>query len=175
MMKILSLVLVAALCAPASAQKMGMTNSNPPALKQSITAGDAKMSLDYMSITWADGKTMGMLADKDKGAGYRERVNKSGPGSPLATFSTSADVKLGELAIPAGEYQVFFTIGDDLSWSMNFKQGDKVLTHKLAMMDSPEQNKRLLLCLYAADAGAGVYCAFGNKMTMLNFTPAAKK
>lgn len=175
MMKILSLALAAALCAPAFAQVTGMTNTNAPTLKQSITAGEATMSLNYTSITWADGKMMTMLADKEKGAGARERVNKTAVAKPMASFTTSVDVKCGDAMLAAGEYQVYFTIGDDLAWSLNFKSGDKVATTKLKLEDGGHESKRLLMCLYAEEAGAGAYLSFGKMSGMISFAPAAKK
>ena len=83
----LSFALAAALCAPAFAQKMGSTNSNAPMMKQTIEAGSAKMSLDYEAITWADGKTMSRIMDKEKGAGARKRISESAPQAPLGTFT----------------------------------------------------------------------------------------
>jgi len=173
MKKILSLCLAAALCAPAFAQKMGMSNENAPTMQQSLTMGDAKMSLDYTSITWADGKTLARAADKEKGAPVRKRINDTGPENPLATFKTSIDVTCGDLQLPAGEHKVYFTINEDLSWNINFKMGDKVQTMKLKLEDSGHESKRMLLCLYAEEKGAGVYMAFGKQSGMLSFTPGA--
>ena len=171
MKKMLSFALAAALCAPAFAQKMGMSNEGAPELKQSITAGDAKMSLDYTSITWAQGKMMARLTDKDKGAQAREGFNKAGPNQPLASFKTSVDCKCGDAALPAGEYQVYFTINEDLTWNLNFKSGDKVMTTKLKLENSDHESKRLLMCLYAEEKGAGVYLAFGKQAGKLAITP----
>ncbi len=176
MTKILSFVLAAALCAPAFAQKMGSTNSDAPTVKQTVMAGDAKISLDYTSITWASGKTMARIMDKEKGAGVRERVNGSAGDSPLGSLTTSVDLKCGDLLLPAGEYQIYFTIGDDLAWSINFKSGDKTHTMKLALSDSEHESKRLMLCLYAGEEeGAGVYVAFGKHSGMLDLKPHAAK
>jgi hypothetical protein len=175
MTKILSFALAAALCAPAFAQKMGSTNSNAPTIKQTIVAGDAKISLDYTSITWASGKTMGRLMDKES-TDARARVNKMAGDQPLGSMTSSVDLMLGDLHIPAGDYKVYFTIDDDLTWSINFKGKEKTLTSKLALMPSDHESKRLLLCLYAGEEdGAGVYVSFGDKMGMLELKPAAQK
>jgi len=175
MKKFLSFALAAALCAPAFAQKMGSSNTNAPALKQSLTAGDAKMSLDYTSITWASGQTMTMLADKEKGAKARERVNGNAAKNPLGSFSTSIDVTCGDVTLPAGEYQLYFTIGEDLGWSLNFKSGEKVMTTKLKLEDGGHESKRLLMCLYAEENGAGTYLSFGKMTGMISFVPAKKE
>lgn len=177
MKKILTLALALAVCAPAVAQKMGGTNRNAPKISQSIEAGKASMSLNYTAITWADGRMMKALADKEKGAGMRKHVNDSAPDSPLAMFKTSVDVTCGDLHLAAGEYKVYYTIDDDCAWHINFhgKDADKPMSMKLELMGSEHENKRLLMCLYAEDKGAGVYIAFGDKTGMLTFAPAMKK
>lgn len=172
MKSFLSLALAAALCAPAFAQKMGSTNSNAPALSQSITIGEAKMSLDYTSITWADGKTMSAIADKEKGARARTRVNNSAANAPLGKFTSSIDCKCGEATLAAGSYDVYFTIGDDLGWSLNFKSGDKITTTKLDLKSGEHESKRLQMLLHATDNGAGAWLSFGKMSGMLAFAPA---
>lgn len=175
MKKLLSIVLATALCTPAFAQKMGMSNNDAPTVKQTVMAGEAKISLDYTSITWASGQTMGRLMDKEKGGSARKRVNESAGQAPLGTLNTSVDIKCGDLTLAAGEYQVFFTITDDLAWQINFQGKDKTHTMKLALSDSGHESKRLMLCLYAGDdAGAGVYVAFGKQAGMLSMAPAGK-
>lgn len=172
MKSFLSLALAAALCAPAFAQKMGSTNSNAPALSQSITIGEAKMSLDYTSITWADGKTMSAIADKEKGARARTRVNNSAANAPLGKFTSSIDCKCGEATLAAGSYDVYFTIGDDLGWSLNFKSGDKVTTTKLDLKSGEHESKRLQMLLHATDNGAGAWLSFGKMSGMIAFAAA---
>jgi hypothetical protein len=175
MNKLLTLTLATLLCTPAFAQKMGGANSNAPTIKQSIAMGDNSMSLDYTAITWASGETIKAIMDKENGASMRKRVNNGAPNSPLATFKTSVDCACGDLQLAAGEYKVFYTITDECEWQINFQMKDKVQTMTLPLMDSHEENKRLLMCLYAGEKGAGVYVAFGSQLCMLNFEPVAKK
>jgi hypothetical protein len=176
MTKILSFALAAALCAPAFAQKMGSSNSDAPTVKQTVMAGDAKISLDYTSITWASGRTMTGLMDKDKGGRMRERVNGSAKDSPLGSLNTSVDLMCGELQIPAGDYKVYFTITDDLAWQINFMGKDKTHTMTLPLAEAEHESKRLMLCLYAGEEeGAGVYVAFGKHSGMLDLKPHAAK
>lgn len=171
MKKFLSLVLIAAMCAPAIAQKRGGMNRNAPAIKQSLTAGEATMSLDYTAITFASGGWMKELETPEG----REGHNKQAAEKPLAMFKTSVDVTCGELQLVAGEYKVFFTLDEKNAWVINFQLGDKVQSMKLKLEDSGHESKRLLLCLYAEEKGAGVYVAFGKQTGMLSFAPAAKK
>lgn len=175
MNKFLSIVLAASLCIPAVAQKSGMTNNNAPTIKQSIVAGDAKISLDYTSITWAQGQFMQRLTDKTEvGTKARARNNDMASKSPMGTFSSSTALKVGELNLPAGEYQVFFTINDDLTWNLNFAAKDKVHTTKLALMDNPgRDHKQLVMSLYAADqTTVGIYLGFGKQGGMIMAMPS---
>lgn len=177
MIKLLSLAFAAALCLPVAAQRSGSTNTNAPTIKQSIETGDATISLDYTSITWAQGRWHERATDKENGARARERINQNAVASPLATLKTSVDLMCGDAHLAAGDYKVYFTIGDDLAWSINFQgKDDKVQTVKLALDNSGHEQKRLLLCLYAADdEGAGVYVAFGKEAGMLSLKPHQAK
>jgi hypothetical protein len=176
MKNLFSIALVAALCAPVSAQRMGMANNDAPTIKQTIMAGAAKISLDYTSITWARGEMMSQVLDKANGANARKNLNTTGPKKPLASFSTSVDVTLGDIQIPAGDYQVYFTITEELVWQINFQGKDKTLTTKLNVSNEGEhESKRLLLCLHAADEDVGVYVAFGKQSGMLTFKTGTGK
>ena len=168
MNKLLSLALSLALCAPIFAQR-------GPKLEQSITAGDVKMSLNYTSISFGEGKTVATLMSKEGGE-MRTMINERASSRPAATFTTSIDVKCGDLTLAAGEHKVYFTVGDDLAISINFKSGDKVQTSKLELAaDAGHESKQLMMCLYANDkGGAGVYLAFGKMSGMVDFVPAAK-
>jgi len=175
MNKFLTIVLTTALfAAPAFAQKMGGSNRNAPTLEQSITAGGAKMSLNYTSITWGSGESMKSAMDKANGAGMRDHINGAAAKAPLGTFNTSVAVTCGDVKLEAGEYKVYFTISENCDWQINFQgKDDKVATLKLALADNPQESKRLMLCLYAGDTeGAGVYVAFGNKMGMIDIKAA---
>lgn len=168
MKKLLTLALSLTLCTPIFAQRGAK-------LEQTLTAGDVKMSLNYTSIPLNEGKTMATLLSKE-GAEMRAGMNERLASRPIATFTTSVDVKVGELTLAAGEHKVYFTVGDDAAISMNFKTGDKVQSTKLTLSsESGHESKQLLMCLYANDkAGAGVYLAFGKMSGMVDFVPAAK-
>lgn len=178
MNKLLTAVLVAALCTPAFAQKMGGTNNNAPEIKQAIKIGDESMSLNYVSITWADGKMMQAIMDKANGARARQRVNSTAPNSPLASFKTSVACKCGDLELAAGDYEIYFTINDDCEWHLNFHADgkDKPQAMKLPLMKNEQPHKRLMMSLYAGDStGAGCYVAFGSQFAMLSFEPTKKE
>ena len=94
MKTLLSFALAAALCTPAFAQKMGMSNNGAPEVKQSIAAGDAKWSLDYTSIVWAQGKMMARLGDKENGAKAREGFSLGQVESPPCPKSPQAMIDI---------------------------------------------------------------------------------
>lgn len=173
MKSFLALALCATLCAPAFAQKQGMANNNAPTVTQTVENAGAKISLNYTSISWVRGEFMDAAMDKgEKGARTRKQINAKAKDAPLASFSTSVDLTCGDLKLAAGDYKVSYTINDNTEWEINFTSGDNVQTMKLPLMDSGNESKRLMMCLYAGDStGAGVYIAFGNKMAMLTFTP----
>jgi hypothetical protein len=172
MKKLLTLALAAALCAPAFAQKGGSLNRNAPTIKQSITVGDVKMSLDYTSIAFGEGKTFNSVMDKAN-AEARKRINDMAPKTALGKFSSTVDVSVGDTTLAAGEYDVYFTVNDDTSVNINFKMGDKVTTSKLDLMpQAGHEHKMLVMSLYAADNGAGVYLGFGKMAGMMTLTPA---
>lgn len=164
MKKLLSLVLAVAICAPAFAQR-------GPKLEQTITSGTTKMTLNYTSLSYGEGKTVGTLLDKEGGKEMRQMMNERSANRPLATFSTSINVKCGDAVLAAGEYGVYFTVSDELVWTINFKQGEKVVSSVVKLDDSQHESKRLLMCLYAEEAGAGVYLSFGKMSGMLSFQP----
>jgi hypothetical protein len=172
MNKLLSLALAAALCAPAFAQVSGMINQGAPTMSQTLTAGGAKIQLDYTSIAWGRGEMFTKAMDKADGADARKGINELSKKKPIGSFSTSVDVTIGTLKIPAGEYKIGFTITENLDWEINF-MGKETLTMKLPLMDNKEMpHKRLLCSLFAGDdKGAGVYIAFGEKWCILNVAP----
>lgn len=175
MNKFLTITLAAAMCAPAFAQKMGMSNNNAPTIKQSITAGEAKVSFDYTSITWSSGSTMNMIMDKEKGAKTRARVNATAKEQPLGAFSTSVDLMIGTKKIAAGEYTVGFTINEKLEWELNF-MGKETVTLTLPLAEMKDEHKRLACTIGASDeTGMFLNVCFGKKSGTLLLSPAKEE
>jgi hypothetical protein len=166
MKKLLSFVLAAALCAPAFAQAR-------PKIEQTLTAGDAKITLNYSAVAYNQGTTFTALTDKATPAEDRANWNNRLSQRPMVAFSTSVEVTCGDVKLAAGEYQVYPSFDDTGAVSMNFKMGEKVSTVKVKLEESGHESKRLLMCLYAEENGAGVYLSFGKKSGMMTFVPAA--
>ena len=149
-----------------------MINRNAPTVSQTVTAGDAKITLDYTSIAFGQGQAFNAAMDKANGAEARQNINELAKKKPIGTFTTNVAVEIGTLKLPAGEYKLGFTINDACEWQINFT-GKETMTMKLPLMDMKDmQHKRLLCSLYAGDdSGAGIYVAFGNKAGMLTVKP----
>jgi hypothetical protein len=173
MKHVLPLVLGLVMAAPAVAQKSGRANQNAPAVAQSVTMGDNKVSLNYTAIAWVRGEIVKQAMDKAGGAETRKQINDLAKSQPVGTFTTSVDLTCGDLKIPAGEYKLGFTINENCEWEINF-MGKDTLTMKLPLTDNKEKPAAMLVCsLHVADrSSAGCYVAFGDKQGMLTFKPA---
>ena len=186
MLKTLPLALGLALlaAAPAAAQKMGSVNRNAPTCTQAIKfANGAEVQLSYVAITWADGKTLAAAADPQRGEATRNRINSTAEAQPLGSVKTTTDLTMSGRTIPAGEYDLYFTVMENqgnLMWLANLRQkGNKEaepIRWSLALEDSEMEMHRLVISLHAGegDNNAGVYLAFGKKYVMVNLSCAEK-
>ena len=172
MNRYVTLVVGLLMAVPAAAQKSGMINNNAPKLTQSLTAGDAKIQLDYTSIAWGQGRAFNAAMDKGNGDA-RKQLNDLAKSQPIGSFSTTVDLTCGDVKIPAGEYKLGFTITDSMEWQMSF-MGKDTINVKLPLTDSKDHPSNMLVCsLFAADRGSvGCYVAFGQKACVVNFTAA---
>ena len=74
------------------------------------------------------------IAPKDGFAGKVDLKCAGLPTHATGTFDkTSVDVSCGDSVLAAGEYSVFFTIDEDMNWSINFQGKDKTFTEKLTL------------------------------------------
>jgi hypothetical protein len=179
----LSLVLAAALAAPGTAQRMGSSNSDAPTVTQTIQFAkqSSPVEIKYTAVTWADGKTMEAIANKENGARTRQRINNSAKNSPLGSFSTPVAITLGGKAVPAGEYKLYFNVDDDLKWHLILgaasEDGDETeLKWKLDLKDTPKHVQRLQIVMTAGDKSdtANLEITFGKMSTTVAATVAAK-
>lgn len=161
------------LALPATAQRQGMSNQDAPTVSATITFKDGtKVSCEYLSITWAQGRWFERLKSNDE---RRKAHNDSAPKGPLGKFSTTADLNVAGQAVPAGEYSVYFTFTDKLEWQINLGNDKKTVTITLPLQDSPTESSRLLLGLHAVDARtAGLYFSFGKQNCDLQLARGAK-
>jgi len=173
MNRYVTLVVGLLMAVPVAAQKSGMINQNAPKLTQSLTAGEAKIQLDYTSIAWGQGQAFNAAMDKGNGDA-RKQINELAKSKPIGSFTTSVDLTCGDVKIPAGEYKLGFIITDNMEWQMSF-MGKDTINVKLPLTDSKEKQSTMLVCsLFAGDRGtAGCYVAFGQKSCVVNFAPAS--
>ena len=169
-------LLALAFVAPASAQKMGSSNSNAPSCTSSITAGGLTVEVKFTSITWASGRTMEQLTS-EKGEAARTRINNGAEKAPLGELKTSADIMLGDKAVKAGTYAVFFTIDKDLKWHLNLAAKETRLEWALDLKDANQEMKRLHISLGAGDQDgtARLTIGFGKKICHVAVTPGGKE
>lgn len=163
------LFLSLALCAPAAAQKMGGTNHSAPMLTQSFTAngGSVDFVIEYTAITWSGGEFMAMVMDKDNGGRHRAHVNRNAPEQPLGSLRADTHVKIGDTNLPKGMYALYFTIDDDLKWSLNARDErdeKKVYTWELDLGKAKKKSSRLRVLVAPGEnpREASIELAFGN-------------
>ena len=172
-----SLVLLC-LCAPADAQRGGSSNNKAPNVTSSIefTEGTT-LQVTHQSITWAEGRTMKNLMDKDGGATLRERWNARAVSRPLGSVVAGVSFTIGDKMVEAGEYDLYFTLDDDLKWHLNLanKTTDgPAITWALPLEESDQHHARLVVSLTAGDKdGTGrMWIAFGTQYCWVQFMPA---
>ena len=178
MMRLISAVAVLGLCLALPAQRMGSTNSNAPTVSSSIAfKGGAELSVKHVSTTWAEGRTMSTLMDKEGGARFRNMVNQRAASSPLGTLTVSSAFMLGGNKVEAGEHDLYFTIDEDLHWHMMLAhkgKDDVRVDVKLELQDADESS-RLTVAVMAAksDKEGTMKISFGKKACSMTFMAAA--
>jgi hypothetical protein len=167
MKHVLSAALGLALCAaPAATQISGSINRGAPVLEKSISfEGGDKLSLSYTAIHFGQGQWQGLLDAKDQ----HERFNQGAMRRPIGSVETSTTVYASGREIPAGKYDMFFSLHADAGWLLNLKSKDNAdadpIRWRLVMSDSTESCKRMQFNLNAGDAKdeASLTIAFGKK------------
>jgi len=166
---------VALLSAPAMAQKMGSTNKNAPAIRQTYTVGNQSIELGYTAITWATGQWAAALKDEASRGEWRARINDSAPKSPLGSLKLTTALNIGGVKVDPGAWKVGFTLNDEFAWQITLiGEGGATLQVPLALKEVDESQKRLMLALAAGDEDgtAKIVVAFGNSRCNLVLAPA---
>lgn len=164
----LQALLVLGLCSLAPAQRMGGSNHDAPILTQSFSAQDGiDFRIDYHAITWADGKTMARMMEAERGARIRKRINAEAPNAPLGTMRADTPISLGGKNVVEGLYALYFTIDEELNWTLhaqNEVEDDIHYQWKLALVETEKTSARLSMSVLPAEAAgdANVTIAFGK-------------
>ncbi|MCA8943580.1 MAG: DUF2911 domain-containing protein [Planctomycetes bacterium] len=171
-----------ALGTPAFAQKMGGTNHNAPMLTQTFTSDDKSVDfvVEYTAITWADGQFMTRVMDKENGGRVREHVNRVAPTQPLGSLRADSPLQIGGTNVPKGMYALYFTIGEDLVWSVNLqneKDESMVFSWKLSLDTVKKKHSRLRVLLAPAESArnAELEVSFGNMQGALEVARGSEK
>ncbi len=166
---------VVLLSAPAMAQKMGSTNKNAPAIRQTFTVGNQSIELGYTAITWAGGHWAAALKDETSRGEWRVRINESAAKSPLGSLKVTTALNVGGVKVEPGAWKVGFTLNDEFAWQVTLvgETGTTVQV-PLVLKEVDENSKRLMLALAAGeeDGTAKIVVAFGNARCNLAISPA---
>ncbi len=171
----LSLVIGASLALPAVAQKMGGTNQDAPRVSQTVAYGNSKISLDYWSVTWAEGKFMDRLGDER----MRDYINKKADEQPLGDVKLDAALKISNQVVAAGAYSLAFKVHTSGRFYLELKakKGDEVHRWGLRLTDSDDHSNRLKIVLTAGQkkGACDLEIRFGGKACKVAGVPAEAK
>jgi len=170
MKKLIPLAIAALAALPISAQVGGSVNVGAPKVMSGIQMGDAKMSVEYTAIRFADGQWQ---KTKDNKARY-EAFNRRAEASPMGTVKTTAPMSCSGRNIAAGEYKLFFSLHDQYGWMVNLKNEDNAYMWRLDTKETDEKRERMHIALTPGKANdmAHFTMAFGNQTMTVNVTPA---
>jgi len=183
MRKIVAAVALLSLCTAAPAQRGGgSANRKSPTMSSSIEfSGGGKLSISYQAVAWAKGRAMSAILDQDNGAEARKRFNERALSNPIGKLAVTADVEVGGVAITAGDYDMSFTVSDDLHWHLllaNRTTDTLPLKIALDLKQVDEHIGRLRINVVAgeADSTGGLLISFGAMHGGVHFgLPAADK
>jgi hypothetical protein len=169
------LVAVVLLSAPALAQKMGSSNRNAPAIRQTMTIGNQSIELGYTAITWAGGQWAAALKDEGSRGEWRVRINESAAKSPLGSLKLTTALDFGGVKVEPGAWKLGFTLNDNFDWQITMiGESGTTVQVPLVLKEVGEASRRLMLALAAGDEDgtAKVVVAFGNSRCDLLLAPA---
>lgn len=164
----------ALLAAPSMAQVSGSINRDAPTVSRSIKLKNGtSISASYVAIHFGEGKWQGAL----KNERMRERLNNMAPKKPIGSIETNVDV-VASKPIPAGKYDLFFTVHEQFGWILNLKnqKSDAVIRFGMKMQEK-KTGSRFSLSVDPGDKGdeASITIAFGGKAVTVPVKVAPKK
>ncbi len=166
---------VALLAVGVTAQRMGHSNTNAPTVGQSLNLAEkGSVELSYTSITWARGTWAAQLADEATRGQKRVEINEAAKTTPLGSFTTSVDLIMNHVRVPAGSHQLAFMLDEKYQWQVVlFKEG-KQIALPLRLAANPIQSKRLVLALIAGDENftGRMFVTFGDKAAQFSIAIA---
>ena len=109
---------LAVLVAPTMAQARGSINRDAPSVTRTINFknGDS-VSTTFKAIRFGKGQWQSVLKNKDQ----QEAFNARAPKIPIGSITCSAPVLASKRTIPAGKYDLYFTVHERFGWILNLK------------------------------------------------------
>lgn len=166
-MKSLSLAIaLAGLAIPLSAQVRGSINQGAPTVSSSIEfSGGGKVEVSYIAANFGRGDFLGQL---ENSARAREGLNKRAAQRPLGSLEVTKAMTIGGQKVAAGEYDLYFTIDDDVKWHLILSSGGddaKKVDIKLDLKDTEKGSARLKIVVTAGDGNdeCDLAVAFGSQ------------
>ncbi len=174
-MRILPLATTLLLAFPLTAQVGGSINSNAPTVSQSIEFSDeSKLALSYTAIHFGEGQWMNATENEQ----LRERINGAAQRRPMGSVHTSIPLVAAGRKVPAGEYDMYFTLHERGAWLLNLKpkgdDGGDPIVWRLALKETEHKHTRMHIALGAAAEAneALLTIAFGNMGVHVPLKPA---
>lgn len=172
---------IAVLAVPAAAQVSGSINRDAPTVTNSIAFADgSKITIDYKAIHFGQGAWLERF-EAMKGDEQRlERFNKGAAAAPIGTVTTSMPCTVAGRQVPAGSFDMFFTVSARAGWVLNLKDKGNAeapaIQWRLALKETDSQETRLKIALTAGEAAnqAQVSVAFGQQAVSVPVAPTAK-
>lgn len=175
------LLSLAFLAAPVAAQHGGSINRDAPTVVSGIEfKNSAKLHVKYLAINFGEGAWQSIL----KRTARHEGFNAMAARKPLGQIHTNVAVTASGREIPAGKYDMFFTVHEQAGWLLNLKNkanaDAKVIRWRMAMTDLKTSSKRFKVQVQPGEEtnSANITIAFGAKSVTVPLkvgTPGAKK
>jgi hypothetical protein len=160
MYKTISLAL-AVLAVPAVAQVRGSINRDAPTVSRSVSFKNAaSLSVSYTAIRFGEGAWQGIL----KNTKGHEGFNKFAANKPIGSIKTSVTATASGREIPAGHYDLFFTVHEQAGFILNLKNKDdenaKPIRWRMAMSDTDSKSDRFSINLEPGSKAGSCTIAF---------------
>ena len=102
------------------------------------------------------------------------------PTQPLGSLRADSPLQIGGTNVPKGMYALYFTIGEDLVWSVNLqneKDESMVFSWKLSLDTVKKKHSRLRVLLAPAESArnAELEVSFGNMQGALEVARGSEK
>lgn len=164
------------LALPLTAQVSGSIKRDAPTVENTIKFADGEsLTMSYTAIRFGEGQWMAYLERKDA----YERFNQGAMARPIGSVTASCDLQVGQNAVPAGEYDMYFSLHEQAGWLLNLRkkggEGDPILW-RVVTVDSEQDCSRIRFDLTPGEAGdtAHINLMFG-KMKMAKLVDVSRK